>query len=242
VQSQLPGRTLVVPRDGVIRRWAVRSARGELALAVLRPRGKGVFQITRSRNEFVDRRVHAFPTDVAVEQGDLVGLVVVPGSAAGVRTGVGGAGTERWVPYVHGPARPPNRAQRGHELLFRVEYVPGARQRQPAQIAGAAARTLPAGRGLARHRARVRGTVVEVRLVALGRRVVLDQFVDGRRDARMEVPDLRPGGGRVITFTMDNTTKGAHEFGIYVEFANADSTRLLSHYLVARPGALELLD
>ena len=45
VQSALPGATLVVPEDGVIRRWAVRSARGELALSVVRPRGT-----TRSRS------------------------------------------------------------------------------------------------------------------------------------------------------------------------------------------------
>src|SRR6185437_12303596 len=53
-QAQLPGHTLVVPQDGVIRRWSVRSAQGELSLAVLRQHANGVSQVARSRNEFVE--------------------------------------------------------------------------------------------------------------------------------------------------------------------------------------------
>ncbi len=84
-------RTLVVPEDGVIRRWAVRSAAGELRLSVVRPRGTP-FQVARSRNEFLDDdSTHVFETNLAVERGDLVGLVVIPGSGAGLRAGVDGA-------------------------------------------------------------------------------------------------------------------------------------------------------
>src|SRR6185312_8875115 len=105
-QVELPGATLVVPGDGAIRRWGVRSARGEIGLAVLRPRNGGAHQIARSRNEFVGNDgVNMFQTDLAVERGDLVGLVVIGGSGVGARKAEG-ATTERWIPHVGGN-RPP---------------------------------------------------------------------------------------------------------------------------------------
>lgn len=51
VQERLADATLVVPQNGVVRGWAVRGARGELALAVLRRRDDGYFQVVRTRNE-----------------------------------------------------------------------------------------------------------------------------------------------------------------------------------------------
>ena len=73
LQQRLPGRVIVVPRDGVVRRWAVRSAAGELQLQVLRLRDGAYRQIAVSRSEFVaDGQVHAFAADVAVEAGDVL--------------------------------------------------------------------------------------------------------------------------------------------------------------------------
>ena len=46
-QTKLPGATIVVPEDGVIRRWSVRSAHGELSLAGLRPPEGGATHFTR---------------------------------------------------------------------------------------------------------------------------------------------------------------------------------------------------
>src|SRR5215218_2751325 len=124
VQSALPGQMLVVPEDGVVRRWGVRSARGELALSVVRPRGNETFQVARARNEFAGNAgLYLFPTNLAVERGDLVGLVLLPGSAAGAVSGVDGAKTTRWIPDL-ATGKP---VEKGFEdeLLLRVEYVPG---------------------------------------------------------------------------------------------------------------------
>src|SRR5215208_747641 len=49
VQAQLPGRPLTPAKPGVIHRWVVRGARGELALQVVRRRGARYESIARSR-------------------------------------------------------------------------------------------------------------------------------------------------------------------------------------------------
>ena len=243
-QSRLPASTVVVPRDGVIRRWAVRSARGELSLAVVRPRSGGAFQVARSRNEFVeDDQVHAFSTDVAVEQGDIAGLVVLPGSAVGAGGGADGASTNRWIPLLTGTGRPPELgAGTGFddELLFRVEYVPGGSRRRPAQVADARAAKLDPGRVRARRSTRYKDRTFEHALVAVEDRMVLDEFVEGRRTARVDVPGFRKGG-RVITFEVDEGEPNQPDFGIYVEYANAESARILSHYYVVARGGFELV-
>src|SRR3954447_20443226 len=101
-QSQLPGQRIVVPAPGAVRRWSVRSARGEFALAVLRPREGRFFQIALSRREFVDdERVHTFTSDLGVERGDVLALRVVPGSGPGVQP-ASGATTNRWRPVLGG--------------------------------------------------------------------------------------------------------------------------------------------
>ena len=244
VQSDLPESTVVVPRDGVVRRWAVRSARGELSLAVVRPRAGGYFQVARSRNEFVeDEHVHTFSTDVAVEQGDVLGLVVLPGSAVGAAD-ADGATTNRWIPLLTGTLRPPELgAGKGFddELLFRVEYAPGGRQESPAQVTDARAEKLEAGRVRAHHTSRYEGRAFEHALVAVEDRIVLDEFAEGRRTARIDVPGFQRGG-RVITFEVDEGEANQPDFGIYVEYANPDSARILSHYYVVAPGGFELVN
>jgi hypothetical protein len=238
VQAALPGRTLVVPRDGVVRRWAVRSARGELVLAVLRPRGGGAFQVARSPNEFVsDGGVHVFDTNLAVERGDVLGLTLLPGSGVGAREATG-ATTQRWIPRL-GPERraelPPGTGF-DRELLLRVEYVPGAEQRLPSQIVGAAARKLPSGR--VRRRSRMRfasGRRVDIAFVAIGQRIVLDQFMAGRRTARIEVPGFRPGNGRILTFETYVEESEPEQIGVYLEYVNEESARVQAHFYAAIP-------
>jgi hypothetical protein len=242
VQSALPRRSLVVPADGVIRRWAVRSARGELALAVVRPRGDDTFQVARSRNEFVGNGgPHVFETDLAVERGDLVGLVVLTGSAAGVRDGVGGARTRRWIPELpFGDA--PERGFAG-ELLLRAEYVRGGRQRVPAQVSGPEAADLSPGRVARRVRTRFgSGRPVEIALVSLGDRFVLDQFLAGRRVARVDVPDFRPGDGRVLTFKAGPQPSVPNHVNVLIEYARAESARIQFHYFVAFPREFEFIN
>jgi Protein kinase domain len=246
VQAELPGATLVVPEDGVIRRWAVRSAGGELALVVLRPRGNDASQIVRTQNEFVsDGGFHLFETEVAAERGDLVGVIAIPGSGLGVRTGVDGASTRRWIPLLTGTG-PANRGPGtgfDHELLFRVEFLPGAQQRQPEQVAGAEAEELSPGRLHARRKIRFEsGRPVEVALVEVGGRFVLDQFIVGRRSARIDVPGFRPSEeGRLLDFEV-YAEADREQLGIYMEYANEQSARILDHFYAARPREFQLID
>jgi hypothetical protein len=242
VQSALPGHTLVVPEDGVIRRWAVRSARGELALSVVRPRGDETFQVARSRNEFVGNSgVHRFDTNLDVERGDVVGLAVLPGSAAGARPGVEGARATRWSPYVNLGKR----MDRGfeNELLLRVEYVPGGQQRLPDQVTGAPAASLPAGRVVKRRRLRfTSGRPTEIALVSLGERFALDEFLDGRRTARIDVPaDFRPGDGTIITFEAHANPAVPEAIDLAIEYARTDSARMLRHYYGVFPREFEFV-
>jgi len=53
VQMRLPGRRLVPKKSGAIRRWAVRGARGQLALQVVRRRGDRYVAVARTRYESV---------------------------------------------------------------------------------------------------------------------------------------------------------------------------------------------
>jgi len=243
VQSALPGTALVVQEDGVIRRWSVRSARGELALSVVRPRGDETFQVARSRNEFVGNAgVHLFDTNVAVERGDVVGLAVLPGSAAGVRPGVDGAKTTRWTPYVNTGKR----LDRGfaHELLLRVEYVRGGQQRIPDQVTGAAAANLAAGRVVKRRRLRfTSGRPTEIALVSLGDRFALDEFLDGRRTARIDVPvDLPPGQAKILTFTAHANPSVPEAIDVALEYAGTDSARILRHFYGVFPREFEFIN
>ena len=247
VQSGLPGRTLVVPADGVIRRWAVRSARGELALVVLRATGaEALHQIARSDNEFVtDGGVHLFPTDLAVVQGDVIGLLAVPGGAeVGVRPGVDGATTERWVPLLT-KKRPPDFGSGtgfDDELLLRVDYIPGGVQRVPHQVTGAAAAGLPAGVLRARRRLRFgNGRPVEVRLVILGDHFAFDEFIGGVRTARIDVPEFRPQNGHILDLEV-YAEDAPQQLGIYIEFNNDESARILDHFYSVFPREFEYVE
>jgi hypothetical protein len=244
-QAQLPGRTLVVPDDGVIRRWAVRSAHGELSLAVLRPHSDGVNQIARSPNEFVENDgVFAFPTDLPVQRGDRVGLIAIEGSGVGARSGVKGATTDRWIPNIEGEEAPGFPAGTGfdNELLLRVEYLPGGQQRLPRQVAGAAAAKLPAGSVEQRRRLSfTNGPPVEIDLVALDGRYVLDEVLDGRRTARVDLPGFFPGRGDVITFDAYAEDEGSG-LGIYLEYVAVDSARVLQHFYAAFPHEFQFIN
>ncbi len=200
VQTRLPGRTPVAPRDGEIRRWAVRGARGDLALQVVRPRGDRYVQVARTAYERVtDTGVHAFAANVPVRAGDLVGAEVTPGAAIGVRPRVSGATTVRWFgPLVVFDARAPERRARtgfDHELLLRVEYAPGSARGPAGRLTGRAAGRAPAGAALGAEDVELRGgrlrRVVVVRALGI---VAVDLFDGGRRLERLAVSDVDPAG------------------------------------------------
>ena len=235
LQSRLPRATLVVPSNGVIRRWAVRSARGELALSVLRPRNDSYFQLALSRSEFVGNDgVFVFDTDVAVERGDVLAVRVIAGSGVGVRAPVAGAATLRWIPRLRGTPRPSQAGPRA-ELLLRAELLPDMAPELPPQVKGSAAAGLPAGRvRRVIHMRYNNGRPAVLKLVDLPGRMALDLFRDGRRVARQQLPDFRPGSGRVVQMQVEPAEETeAEQIGITIDYANAGSTRILSHYVVA---------
>jgi hypothetical protein len=244
VQTALPGHTVFVPSNGVIRRWSVRSARGELSLAVLRPRSGGAGQIARSQSEFAENDgVFVFPTDIQVERGDLVGVVVIEGGL-GARAGVEGAMTERWIPHVGATRAPDFPAGSGwnDELLLRVELMPGRGQRQPQQVSGTAALHLPPGRVQARRRGHFAdGHPYEIALVAIGGRTVLDEFIDGRRRARVDLPGFR-AQGQLVSMSIDIDPSSPENLGVYIQYVNAESSRLLAHYYGAGDHGFEIVN
>jgi hypothetical protein len=122
---------VAVPIDGTITSWAVRGARGTLALQVLRGRGSRLLQVAKSREETVPGpEPSQFPTNLHVIAGDRVALEVSPMSAIGVRRSGPPAANDRWFGPLLEPARPPERpAGSGldHELLLRVDVRPDRR-------------------------------------------------------------------------------------------------------------------
>jgi predicted Ser/Thr protein kinase len=134
MQARLPGRALSARADGAVRRWVVRGASGELALMLLRRREGVLVPIARTPfARLPDDGVHAFPADLPIRRGDRVAVVLAPEATIGVRRDAPGATTIGWLGSL-APlgARPPDREEGSgfdHELLVRVEYVPGARPR-----------------------------------------------------------------------------------------------------------------
>ncbi len=226
--------TLVIPRDGVVRRWGVRSARGELALTVLRRDGDAYFQIARSPTEFVDGEdPHFWTTDLAVEAGDRLGVVLVEGSGIGVRP-TDAATTGRWQPALGGLGSPPQRGFAG-ELLLQADYTPGGRPREPLQLNGGRAVSAPEGDLLLRRLARYDGGArAELRIVMVRGQGRLDLLRGGRRLARIDIPGLTepidPFSLRLIPVTTEGT---ARNIGIDVRWTQLSSSRLRFHYFVA---------
>ncbi|MEA2333407.1 MAG: serine/threonine kinase PknH [Thermoleophilaceae bacterium] len=203
VQTRLAGRALVPPGPGAIRRWAVRGARGELALQMIRARGDGYVSVARTRYELVaDKGVHVLPANLSVRTGDRVGVQLAPGAAIGVRPGVPGATTARWLGQLFLEPRPIELGAGSgfdHELLLRVEYTPGPTPAVPGALSGRSARRAPAGRELSSRAFEVRGRVRRVTVVRLANAVAVDLFAGNRRLARLPAPDADPAG-RLLNF------------------------------------------
>ncbi len=199
VQTRLPGRALGASRAGAVRRWAVRGARGEMALQILRPRGRTLDPIARTPFvRIADPGVHVLAANLPVRAGDLVGLRLAPGATIGMRRTVNGATTTRLFGSL---LRSTGRVQRGagsgldHEILLRVAYVPGARVSSPGLLTGPAAERAPAGRSLAARDVEPRpGQLRTVALVAVGDRIAIDLLDGARRVARLPVADANPRG------------------------------------------------
>jgi predicted Ser/Thr protein kinase len=242
LQTRLPEGVLVVPRNGVVRRWAVRSAVGELQLQVVRSRdGESFYQIAFSRSGFVaDGQVHAFATDLAVEAGDLLSVHVVSGSGVGMRP-VAGAAVSRWSPRLRGVPAKPNASGPAGELLLRVEYVPGGKQRIPRQIKGAAAAGLEPGKVVKRTRAKAPGLrPIDLLVVEVDGAYAVDLFHGKRRLARQTLPDFLAGAGEIVEFGT-HVNEGDPNVELGLEYQRLDSTVRLSHYMLAVPREFEFI-
>ena len=201
VQTHLHRRPLVVAADGVIRRWAVRGARGTLALQVVRERADGTYAEVR-RSQYrrpPDSGPHAFTAQVPVRRGDRVGIELTPGAGIGVRR-VRAAGALRWLgplEVIRAPREPSQtlRSAAG-ELLLRVDVAPGARVRAPAgAVRGARAATAASGQELdAEYVELGGGAVSRVALVRRPAGLSVDLLRHGRRLTRIAVPDADPDG------------------------------------------------
>jgi hypothetical protein len=198
-QTRLAGRPLRARFSGVIRRWVVRDARGELALEVLRRRGPSVY--VAARTPFVgvpDRGVHVLPANMAVRAGDLVALNVGPGAAVGVSRAAR-ATTARRFGALDVNASPFDSRTPGQTLLLRAEYVPGAKWKPTGLVTGRAAARAEAGRVLDSLELEPGTTVAAVRV---GDRVAADLLVERRRIARLFVAGARPSGRLGSLYTL----------------------------------------
>ena len=81
------------------------------------------------------------------------------------------------------------------EIQLEVEIEEGARQTPPAQLTGRVAAAAKAGRVLGSRFADLQGgETVRIALVRVDSALVLDAFKAGQRLARIDVPDIHPGG------------------------------------------------
>jgi hypothetical protein len=79
---------------------------------------------------------------------------------------------------------------------------------------------------------------VQIVLVSLGDRFALDEFLDGRRTARIDVPaDFRPGEGRIVTFEVSAPVPEALDLAL--EYVRTDSARILRHFYGVFPREFE---
>ncbi len=110
-------------------------------------------------------------------------------------------------------------------------------------MTGPEAADLPRGEVVRRERLRFAdGRPVEVAIVRLGTRFALDQFMGGRRTARIGVPGWRGPGGRVIKFDVYVDESEPAALYANVEYANEESERILHHYYVGYAGEFELVE
>ncbi len=231
-QEVLGGRSTQVRADGVVRRWAVRGAAGELSLQVLRRRDgrtvrAGFSQPVRVRG----RGRRTFPANLNVERGDRIGVLLAPGA----RIGLGprqGARARLW----DGQRNPLPRGSTAvdGELLLRARVTPRARAVTPPQLSGRRAAAAAPGRVLAGVEVDGEPAGVDVRLVRVGRAIAIDSLSGSRRLARIMVPDADVRG-RVLELTGTCEYPGA----VCLEWLNGgDPTPRVHAYSLARRWSL----
>lgn len=240
VQAELPGQDLLIPSDGVITGWTVRGAQGEIALNVIRPRGADTIRIARSQVEFAGNAApHHYETRIPVEAGDQIGIELTPGASIGV-SDTEGATTLRWLEPVGGFYEAPDKAEGtgfDYEVALQAEFVPGAEVKLPRSLTGAAAANAPVGRVRDTSFAEVDKPSAQLRLELseVDGKVVLDVFEEGKRNVRVFIPDLEPGGLPVDLKVHD--APGEPTVGAEVRWVNPTLGRLnFQAFILTREG------
>ncbi len=243
VQSELPGKKVIAPADGTIVGWSVRGARGELALDVIRPRGKDTTRVGRSQWESAGNPgPHRFETRLPVEAGDQIGIEMTRGASIGV-SDADGAATQRWLEPKGGAFGAPQRGEGtgfDHEVALRAEFVPRETAGLPEHLTGSAAANAP--RGTVRDQAplqvdKPRPTRLRVELVEVKGRVALDVRSGGERTLRVFIPDLQPEGVPVDLQTVPYPGEAFGEADVW--WVNPNSGRMIFHFFTLGERSLE---
>ncbi len=227
-QTTRSGEPLEVKRAGVITNWRVTGASGDLTLQIIRgnderPFVHGFSQLAQPP----DTGTHEFSSQVAVEPGDRIGVLLGPGATIGEMNGVPDRSVVRWNgalapdPNKHGFDRLEG------EIRLEVEIEEGTRATPPAQLTGNAAAAAAPGRVLGSRFVDTKaGKTVRVDLVRIKSRVALDAFQAGRRLARIEAPDVLPGGELL---NLDEFAFCGDRYGLCLRWLNKGETAPVIH-------------
>ena len=227
-QSTGSDEPLEVERAGVITGWRVAGASGDLTLQVIRgddrkPFVRGFSQLARPS----DDGPQEFPAQVPVERGDRIGVLLGPGATIGELTGISDRSVVRWSgalapdPNDHGFDRIDG------ELQLDVLIEEGARQTPPDQLTGRVAAAAKAGRVLGSRFVDLEsGETVRVDLVRVDDALVLDAFEAGRRLARIDVPDIQPGGELL---NLDEYAYCGDRHGVCLRWVNKGAATPITH-------------
>lgn len=188
-----------VQRSGVVRRWAVRGAAGELSLQVLRRRDGRLVRVGFSQPvQLRGVGPRAFPANLDVKRGDRIGVLLGPGARIGLRPRAN-ASARLWE--GNRTPLPKSASTLAGELLLRADIEAGARAGTPRRLTGARAGSAPPGRVLAKAQIDLgQPGIVHLRLVRVGQAIAIDAFRGPLRLARIAVPDV-DARGRALLFT-----------------------------------------
>jgi hypothetical protein len=199
VQTHLDGRPVTALESGVVRRWTVRGARGQIALTVLRRRDSQTAVVARSRYATIrDGGLHTLRANLPVRAGELVGLALAPDGGVGVRDSAGATLRRRLGPGDVAPG-PFATGEEARELMLRVEYLPGAKWRPAGLLTGRRAARAPAADPS--QVLQLQGSM-SVAAVIVGEQVAADLYNGKRRVARLFVPGASLTGRLASLYTL----------------------------------------
>jgi hypothetical protein len=126
VQTRLPGRTVIAPRDGKVHRWQVKNARGTFRLVVLR-RSSGGWAIVRRSDPVTvnDRGIRTLAAaDLSIRKGDAIGLDMDPRARVGWHYEFPGADLARWTQLAAAPQEPEGTGPGNYEMALAADVKP----------------------------------------------------------------------------------------------------------------------